>query len=128
MPPSLSSVCSTRVFTLSHVPKGARDAWAGVFAQELKATCSSPMDVSQWSPLLMLPKCILLSPTVAGPRDWKVTLELVRDHLRLWSQGSLSDLWDEVLREADRVSNSFPSNHSDSKIRHCKRAVEDGQY
>uniref|UniRef100_A0A1X7T574 Uncharacterized protein n=1 Tax=Amphimedon queenslandica TaxID=400682 RepID=A0A1X7T574_AMPQE len=72
------------------------------------------MDVSPWSRLLMFPKCILLSPTVAGPRDWKVTLELVRDRLRLW--------------EADRISNSSPSNHSDSKIRRCKRAVEDGQY
>ena len=70
--PSLASVCSTRVFTLSHVPKGAQDAWAGVFAQELKAwagvftqelkaICSTPSDSSRWSRRLTLPKCIASS-------------------------------------------------------------------
>ena len=53
---------------------------------------------------------ILLSPTVSGPRDWKETLRLVCERLHLWSQGSLSDLWDEVLKEADKVG--VPSSSS----------------
>ena len=76
----------------------------------------------------MLPKCILLSPTVSGPLDRKYTLHLVRERLRLWSQGSLSDLWDEALKEADKVSVSFSSSTDEVNLRHSRRAVEDGQY
>ena len=76
----------------------------------------------------MLPKCILLSPTVSGPRDWKETLCLVRERLRLWSQGTLSDLWDEVLKEADKVGVSSNSPTDEVNLRHSRSAVENGQY
>ena len=51
----------------------------------------------------MLPKCILLSPTVSSRRDWRITLQLVRERLQLWSQGSFNELWDAVLEEADKI-------------------------
>ena len=122
--PSLASVCSTRVFTLPHIPKGARDAWAGIFSQELKATCSSPRDPAKWSCLFMLPKCILLIPTVSSRSDWRVTLHLVMERLRLWV------FWDAVLEEAGRISGNTASGLSvaEANVRQSKRALEDGQY
>lgn len=76
----------------------------------------------------MLPKCILLSPTVSGPRDWKETLCLVRERLRLWSQGTLSDLWEGVLKEADKVGVSSNSPTDEVNLRRSRSAVENGQY
>ena len=67
---------------LSHI--SLRVPWAGIFSQELKATCSSPCDPAKWSRLIILSKCIL-SPTVSSRRDWRVTLHLVWERLRLWS-------------------------------------------
>ena len=129
--PPLASIFATRVFTLPHIPKGARDAWAGIFSQELKAACSSPLDAARWSRLFMLPKCILLSPTVSNRRDWRITLQLVRERLRLWSQGSFDELWDAVLEEADKIRgvnrSTASANISDVNVRRSKRALEDGQ-
>ena len=115
---------------LPHIPKAARDAWAGIFSQELKAACSS-LDAARWSRLFMLPKCILLSPTVSSRQDWRITLQLVHERLPLWSQGSFDELLNAVVEEADKIRgvnwSTASANIADVNVRRSKRALEDGQ-
>ena len=58
-PAAVVGQSSTPSLWLLSFSEGARDAWAGIFSQELKAVCSSPLNAAGWSRLFMLPKCIL---------------------------------------------------------------------
>lgn len=65
--PSLSTIQGAYVPTLQHVPKGARDCWAKALSDCLSAIVGTPADLSLWSRLFMLAKCVLASPS-AGHR------------------------------------------------------------
>uniref|UniRef100_A0A1X7VG90 Uncharacterized protein n=1 Tax=Amphimedon queenslandica TaxID=400682 RepID=A0A1X7VG90_AMPQE len=79
---------------------------------------------------MMLPKCVHLCPSVSGPRDWKVTLQVVRDRLSPWSHGCLPELWNAVTAELQEfsLSKSTSNNSSTSKVHRAKRALEDGEF
>uniref|UniRef100_A0A1X7UWY2 Uncharacterized protein n=1 Tax=Amphimedon queenslandica TaxID=400682 RepID=A0A1X7UWY2_AMPQE len=79
---------------------------------------------------MMLPKCVRLCPSVSGPRDWKVTLQVVRDRLSPWSHGCLPELWNAVTAESQELSFSktTSNNSSSRKVHRAERALEDGEF
>ena len=64
--PSCLAVASVIIPTLQHIPKVARTAWAGLLADVFIAISSRPTDLQAWTKLLMLAKCILVSPSQRG--------------------------------------------------------------
>ena len=133
--PSLLSIFSTRVPTLQHVPKGARDAWAGVMGDTLASVGRDPSDLVSWRRLFMLPRCILASPARGGRMLWRETLTLVRARLRQWQAGAASELWEEVLakEQKHRRLRGKPKHSSHETLRRgnarrARRAVGEGQF
>ena len=96
--PSLSIILHANVPTLQHVPKKARDRWALILSDCLSAVVSSPDDLSQWSRLFMLPKCVLASPATGHRLRWREILKLVKSRLQRWSDGDLATFWAEALK------------------------------
>ena len=64
--PSLDSILRVRVPILRHVPKGARDAWAGIVGEVLSAISSAPSNLTAWCKFFMLARCILANPVRGG--------------------------------------------------------------
>ena len=82
--PSLDSILRMRVSTLHHVPKGARDAWAGIVGDVLWSICSDPTDVVSWVKFVMLARCILTTPARGGRSHWHETLKAVCSRIAKW--------------------------------------------
>ena len=61
--PSLSAILLAKSPILQHVPKGARDAWAGLVGDVFCNIRATPSDVSVWCKLFMLSRCILSRTT-----------------------------------------------------------------
>ena len=95
--PSLSTIVSARVSTLCHVPKGARDGWAGILGDTLQDVCSHPSDLSAWCKLLMLPKCILAIPSRGGRNHWRDILSTVNLRICRWGRSNVLELWKELV-------------------------------
>ena len=129
--PSLTNIFQAPCPTLKHVPKGVRDRWARVFKDCLSAVCDAPADLSRWSKLFMLAKCVLASPATGHRLHWREILALVRSRIDRWLAGDLVALWLEAVAGgkslAKRVQSSSGSQQS-SNIRRAKLAVQDGQY
>ena len=129
--PSLTTVFQASCPTLQHVPKGARDRWARVFSECLSAVCDAPADLSSWSKLLMLAKCVLASPATGHRLRWREILTLVRSRIDRWLAGDLVALWSEAIAGgkflAKRIESSSGSQRSHN-IRRTKLAVQDGPY
>ena len=129
--PSLTTIFQASCPTLQHVPKGARDRWARVFRECLSAVCDAPADLSSWSKLLMLAKCVLASPATGHRLRWREILTLVRSRIDRWLAGDLAALWSEAIAGgkflAKRIESSSGSQRSHN-IRRAKLAVQDGQY
>ena len=98
--PNLQSIFSTHIPTLHHVPKGARDSWAATLSSTLTSVVSSSSDISQWSKIFMLAKCVLASPATGHRLRWREILHLVKSRLKRWDDGDLTSLW--------RVAKPFP--------------------
>ena len=60
-------------YTLQHVPKGARDAWAGLIADQCSSIGQDPSNSHAWRKFFMLPRCILANPTSDGRTQWRIT-------------------------------------------------------
>ena len=133
--PSLSTIVSARVSTLRHVPKGARDAWAGILGDALQDVCSHPSNLSAWCKLLMLPKCILANPSRGGHSHCCDTLNTVRSRISRWSKVNVWELWEELVavdgrtkkhqRKPREITVEF---QREIKVRRARQAIEDGQY
>ena len=76
--PEMSAVCGVKVPTLQHVPKGARNAWAGLVADVLSSISKDPSDLLAWRKLFMLPRCVLFSPANGGRLRWREIQNLVK--------------------------------------------------
>ena len=116
--------------TLQHVPKGARNRWAHVLSVCLSSVRNSSTDISQWSRLFMLTKCVLASPAIGHRLRLREILQCVRSRLHRWSDGDLVALWSEALDDGQSLSrrSELSASASSHNIRRAKRAVQDGQY
>ena len=129
--PSIETVLRVRVPTLRHVPKASRDAWAGVVGDICQTIVSDPTDLGSWVKLFMLARCILANPSRGGRSHWRDTQKAVRSRIAKWRAGQLSELWDDILTENNRLNNlSQKRNNSPvpANIHRARRAVEDGQF
>ena len=88
--------------TLQHVPKGARDAWAGLIADQCSTIRQDPSNSHAWRKFFMLPRCILANPTRGGCTQWRITQVLVKTRIRRWLAGEFMELWNDVLAEEER--------------------------
>jgi hypothetical protein len=129
--PDLSSIMQAYVPTLQHVPKGARDGWARVLSSCLRSVVFSPEDLSQWSRLFMLAKCVLVSPAAGHRLRWREILKRVKSRLRRWEDGDVISLWLEALDDGHSLAkrrDKSSSASSSNNFRRAKLAVQEGQY
>lgn len=132
--PSLDTVLHMHVATLHHVPKGARDAWAGILGDVLQSICSDPSIVASWVKFFMLARCILSNPARGGRSHWREILKTVRARIAKWRDGEVVELWEGVVAENDRLKRHHcrrPSSIESLRLanaRRAHRAVEDGHY
>ena len=103
--PSLDSIFRIGVPTLHHVPKAARDAWAG---DVLLSTCSDPTDVDAWVKFFLLPRCILANPARGGHCHWHDTLKNVHSRIAKWRAGEFAELWQGGVSDSDVVTAEHP--------------------
>ena len=129
---TLIGALQAHIPTLQHVLKSARDSWARALSVYFSCIMANPSDLSQWSRLFMLPKCVLASPAAGHHLPWREILKQVKSRLSRWFDGDLVTLWTEAFAGGQslsrRIGQSSPSNQQKHNIRRAKRAVEDGQY
>ena len=91
---------------------------------------NSSTDLSQWSRLFMLMKCVLASPAIGHRLRLFEILQCVRSRLHRWSDGDLVALRSEALDDGQSLSrrSALSASTSSNNIRRAKRAVQDGQY
>ena len=131
--PTLSSVFQTHIPTLQHVPKGVRDVWAKALHVCLSEVVRNPADLSLWTRLFMLAKCVLASPAAGHRLPWREILQRVKGCLQRWFAGDLGSLWLEVCASGHSLSKRADSSASTSSqrsnnVRRAKLAVQDGQF
>ena len=133
--PSLDCILGVHVPTFHHVPKGARNAWAGLVGRVLHSICSEPSDVGAWCKLFMLARCILANPARGGHSRWRDTQECVRARIRRWRAGELTGLWAEVVaadgklkQRRSRPKGATSESLQAANARCAHRVVEAGQY
>lgn len=66
----LQDMFATRSYTLLHVPKAVRPAWARVLGDVLCDISSNSLLLDSWLTFFMLPKCILSTPSRGGHGRW----------------------------------------------------------
>ena len=131
--PTLSSVFQTHIPTLQHVPKGVRDVWAKALHVCLSEVVRDPADLSLWTRLFMLAKCVLASPAAGHRLPWREILQRVKGRLQRWFAGDLGSLWLEACASGHSLSKRADSSASTSSqrsnnVRRAKLAVQDGQF
>ncbi len=129
--PALPTILKSHVPTLQHVPKGTRDGWALAPSSCLRSVERNPDELSQWSCLSILAKCVLISPAAGQRLRWREIMKRVKSRLQRWADGDLVSLWSEALGDARSLArrqsrSSAPT--STSNFRRAWRAVQDGRY
>ena len=131
--PSLSQVFDFSLPTLNHVPKKARNAWAGLLSDVLSNVADNASDVDSWIKLFMLPCCILFNPPRSrGSHSWWRSVRAIKSHIERWKSGELIDLWTEVINSSQsqpglRRGKKASASSRRSSNAHCAlRAVADG--
>ena len=109
--PSLTTIFHTPCPTLKHVPKGVRDSWARVVSECLSAVCDAPTDLSRWSKLFMLAKCVLA--TLTNPSPFLLSPASVTPRIPPCHQISPSP-------EEASVSSAAPSDQPPTVKRSCR--------
>ena len=136
-PPPLSQVLyqlsSRHIPTLQHVPKGVRDVWAEALHVCLSEVVRNPADLSLWTRLFMLAKCVLASAAAGHRIPWREILQRVKGRLQRWFAGDLGSLWLEACASGHSLSKRADSSASTSSqrsnnVRRAKLAVQDGQF
>ena len=133
--PSLHFILSVTIPTLRHVPKGARDVWAGVVGDVFRAISGDPSNLDGWAKFFMLSRCILANPERGGRCHWRDTVRIVHARIRRWKEGDIMGLWSEVGAVEDRLHHRrgkprklSPVSLRAANARRARRAIEDGQY
>ena len=113
------------------MPKGARDRLATALSDCLSSVVEDPADLSSWSKVLMLAKCVMASPAAGHRLRSREILRLVKSRIQRWLAGDQVALWSEGMSEGQSLSRHTQSSSSSSQrnnIRRAKLAVQDGQY
>ena len=132
--PTLDSILRVRLSTLQHVPKEARDAWAGLIADQCSTIVQDPSNLHAWRKFFMLPRCILANPTRGGRTQWRITQVLVKTWIRRWLAGEFMELWNDVLAEEERHARKNGKKKTPletlrkSNARRARQAMGDGCY
>ena len=132
--PPLTAILQSHIPTLQHVPKGARDCWSKALSDCLLSVSDNPGDLTHWSKLFMLPKCVLASPAAGHRLPWREILQQVRSRLRRWAAGDLLPLWEEATANGHTLSQRLSSSVTSTTSQRChnarraRRAVQDGLY
>ena len=115
--------------TLEHVPKKARDAWAGVLARAIDLVVASPTDLDAWTKLLMLPKCILYLPSPGHKGSTRDSVRAVKDRIKRWYNGEFIPLWTEVISAIQKRKRPMPDGEiRRSNSKRAKRLARIGRY
>ena len=107
--PSLDTILGAKVPTFHHVPKIARDAWAGLLGDLLSSLSSDATNLESWSKLFMVARCILVSPKRRGCPHWRDVRKLVCTRIKRWRAGNIMQLWAEALEEGKGTR--YPKRH-----------------
>ena len=102
--PPLDEIMKAPVRSLKHIPKKARALWAQALTRAV-ARVNDTQSVEAWVELLMLPKCVLLSPPRGGKKHKSNTAAFTLDHLACWLASERATLWEDVVRR--KKPNSF---------------------
>ncbi len=127
--PDLPSILKCRIHTIQHVPKGARDLWALTLSNCLSCIISTPDDLSRWTSLFALAKCVLASPASGHRLRWREILKLVKTSLQRWLDGEAADLWAEAVVYGDSIAKrgkKSTSSSSSLNIRRARKATQEG--
>ena len=80
-----------------HVPKAARPEWARLLADVINSTVLDSENVSRWTRLLMLPKCILAAKCCKRQQqDDKSQAAVVKGRIKRWREGYILPQWKEA--------------------------------
>ena len=116
----------------STCPRERETAGLEHISECLSAVCVAPADLSCWSKVFMLAKCVLASPATGHRLRWREILKLVRSRIDRWLAGNLVALWSEAVSGGQslskRMQSSSRSSNPSHHIRRAKQAVQDGQY
>ena len=119
--PPLSEIFHSRITTLFHIPKSARDSWSEVLLFALRAASDCPNDLEAWARLLMLPKCILFLPPFKARKEARFLAPNNKDWLKAWREGSYQDLLFEACK---RSAHSHMPQSSSYNVRHACGAAQ----
>ena len=130
--PPIALILGTYVPTLQHVPKGARDCWADVLGSLLSSIGANSSDISGWTKLLMLPKCVLAHPTSFRSLRWQDILDQVMSRLTRWRDGDFDALWTEAVNGCKATAHSHkkksPNSFRSQNINRTTRLGKNGQH
>ena len=138
-PPSILEVTTTKVATISHIPKGNRNRFSKILCTSLENVVNNPSYAAVES-LLSIAKCVLAAPPRRSRLHGKDFAKMVDGRLAQWASGGVAALWKEVTQPLPRRRNTAKTNNAkssttseltaadDHKRRLTIRAAQDGQY
>ena len=130
--PSLDDIYTTRVRLFKHIPKQARASWGEALAKATARVVHLNTNRA-WTELLMLPKCVLLTPPRQGKSNKRTSAAFVKHRCERWLLGDRMELWTDgpaarQNRRSPRPSDPSDPNEKEHRQRRCFEKVADGQY
>ena len=130
--PSLDEICMTRVRLFKHIPKRARGLWGEVLAKAI-ASAVHYNTAQAWTELMMLPKCVLLTPPRSGKSNKRASTAFIKLRCDRWLSGQRKELWEDgpaarTRRHSSRDSNPGSHHDTEHRQRQCFDYAADGMY
>ena len=107
--PSLDEICKTRVRLLKYIPKKVRALWGEILAKAI-AKAVHYNTIQAWIELLMLAKCVLLTPPRQGRSNKHSTAASIKLRCERWLAGERMELWVDGPAARQRRRNSQRSD------------------
>ncbi len=87
----------------------------------LSSIISTPGDLSRWTSLFALAKCVLASPASGHRLRWREILKLVKTRLQRWLDGEAAALWAEAVVHGDSLAKWGKKSTSSSSSLNIRR-------
>ena len=136
--PSLLDAMKSRITTVSHIPKAARNEWSKVVTGTLLGVLDNPTSDEHWCRLLLAAKCVLAVPARGGRRHQRQLASIIKERAEKFRRGEVGALWREISapeettprRRGHRRKRAEPVEipQDERNRRRCHRLVQDGQY